>query len=68
MRRGASLHADEAGRKFGKERHQLAASQPALQYGTPRCISAVNLEDGFCQVETDGRNLFHGRLPSIGGL
>ncbi len=46
--------------------HDLRSSQPSSQHNNSVGIDAVNLEDLFRQVETNGANLHRGRfLPSV---
>ena len=54
------LQANNARRKLGEIRHQLVPGQTAAQRWPPCIIDAVYLKDGFCEVETYGRDGGHG--------
>src|SRR5712664_3211404 len=49
----------------GKERKDLAASQPFTQHHGARHVDCMNLEDVFCEIKTDGCNIAHGWLPLL---
>src|SRR5262245_33267799 len=67
MRRGAGLDADEARRQLLKERQDVTALELAANDHIACRIDAVDLENRFCNVETDRRNRLHVWLLRIMG-
>src|SRR5262245_29506631 len=54
MRGAASLHADEAGGKLGKERQDLRPPQRFADDNVPFSIAAMHLKDALGQIDADG--------------
>src|ERR1700687_2474247 len=65
VRRRAGFEADEARRNLGKEREDLAASQPLAQHYAAHLVDRMNLEDALCQIKTNCCNIAHGWLPLL---
>ena len=65
MRRRAGFEADEARRNLGKEREDLAASQPLAHYYAAHRVDRMNLEDTLCQIKANCCNIAHGWLPLL---
>ena len=65
VRRRAGFEADEARRNLGKEREDLAASQPLAHYYAAHRVDRMNLEDTLCQIKTNCCNIAHGWLPLL---
>src|SRR5271154_7044308 len=75
MRRGTSLHADQAFRQRGEEGDELAASDRFVDNYVPRRVDGVDLHHILRQIEPDGGDSFefadrlaHGRLPCRWGF
>ena len=58
----ARLHGDQAARLLGEEGYQRATSQLAPKHGVAGCINAMELKDGFGEVEADRDNGHDGVL------
>ena len=56
---------DEARRKPGEKRQDLAASQPLAHHFSARLVDRVNLKDTLCQIKTNSCNIAHGWLPLL---
>jgi len=54
--RGAGFHADQARREPGEEGPQLGAAKALFEHRPTRIIDAVDLEDLFSEIDTDGTN------------
>ena len=59
----AGFEADKARRNPGKEREDLAASQPFAHHYAARLVDRMNLEDTLCQIKTNCYR--HGWLPLL---
>jgi hypothetical protein len=57
VRRRAGFEADEARRNLGKEREDLAASQPLAHHYAAHLVDRMNLEDTLCQIKTNCCNI-----------
>src|SRR5258708_9176570 len=65
VRRRAGFEADKARRNLGKEREDLAASQPLAHHYAACLVDRMNLEDTLCQIKTNCCNIAHGWLPLL---
>jgi hypothetical protein len=65
VRRRAGFEADKARRNLGKEREDLAASQPLAHHYAAHLVHRMNLEDTLCQIKTNCCNIAHGWLPLL---
>jgi hypothetical protein len=65
MRRRAGFQANQARRNPGKKRKDLAASQPLTHHHATCRVDRMNLEDIFCEIETNCCNVTHGWLPLL---
>lgn len=62
---GAGLHRHHAPRLLGEERQQSAAAQLLAEHDGARRIGSVRLEHGLRDIQADGGNVSHGRLPRV---
>src|SRR3978361_2212601 len=65
VRGRTGFHADEARRNPGKEREDLAASQPLAHHYAACLVDSMKLGDVLCQIKTDCSNIAHGWLPLL---
>src|SRR5918993_2516429 len=65
MRARAGLHGDEAAGLACQEGQHLLAPEPLAEHDGAGRARAVRLEHVLGQVQADGANLFHGRLPPV---
>jgi hypothetical protein len=65
MGAGAGLHGDAAGRLSGEEGQDLVAPKLLAEHWCAGGIRPVGVEDVLGQVQADGANLCHGRLPPV---
>ena len=65
MRARAGLHGDAAARLTREEGQHLLAPELLAEQNTAGCARAVRLEHVLGQVQADGANPFHGRLPPV---
>jgi hypothetical protein len=65
VRRRAGFEVDKARRNLGKEREDLAASQPLAHHYAAHLVHRMNLEDTLCQIKTNCCNIAHGWLPLL---
>jgi hypothetical protein len=59
VRRAARLHASEALRQLGNERHDMRPRQGLTNDDVLSCTDGVNLEDSLGQIDANSGNL-HG--------
>jgi hypothetical protein len=65
MRSGACLDADQAGRQLLEERKHIPAFQLSADNDAALRVDAMNLKDGFCDIEADRRDCHHDELLRI---
>jgi hypothetical protein len=63
MGSGTGLHRYDTAWLRCEELDQLLARDATAEHGRTRRISAVRMKDLLCDIQADGGNFFHGRLP-----
>ena len=63
VRSGACLHRNHAARLSSEELDQLLTRDAATEDRRARCICAVRVKNLLCDIQADGGNFLHGRLP-----
>jgi hypothetical protein len=58
VRRATRLHANQALRQLGEERHDLRPPQRLANDDVPSCVEGLNLEDALDQIDADGGDLY----------
>ena len=65
MRSGACLDADQAGWQLLEECEHVPTLQLATDDDNAMRVDAMNLKDGFCDIEADRRDCHHDELLRI---
>ncbi|SMH65433.1 protein of unknown function [Acidithiobacillus ferrivorans] len=64
MRAATSFHPDQAGSQVGEKRNHLLALELLLHQRLAAFVDTMHLQNVFCQINPNCRNLHFGRLSS----